>query len=167
MAELTKSVLLTAFAEWGEYVSRFGQLSPDEGAAFLKFQGYVSLKDLLAHISVWWEEAESIIHATIARRERQRRNYDFGAFNAEAVARFKSMPEAELLDWFESMREKRCVSFHYRAGPELLRASHRRACQSPAVRVIERKRVSGPADLFKVMQEEAFQHGRMWRIQIP
>ncbi len=107
MAELTKSTLLTALNEWGEYVPRFNRLTPDEKADFLKTQGYASLKDLLAHISVWWEEAEGIVRDTLENREHPRRAYrNFDTFNAESVARFKNTPEAEFMDWYESMRQK-------------------------------------------------------------
>jgi hypothetical protein len=106
MPELTKSILLNALDDWGEYASRFNRLAPDEKEAFLKSQGYASLKDLLAHISVWWEEAEAIIRATIEKRERPRRDYDFDSFNAESVSRFKHTSEAEFMDWYEAMRQR-------------------------------------------------------------
>ena len=109
MTELNKSILLIALDEWGEYAPRFNCLSPDEKAGFLKAQGYASLKDLLAHIAVWWEEAEGIVRDTIEKRERPRRDYDFDTFNAESVARFTNMPEAEFMDWYESMRQKMIV----------------------------------------------------------
>jgi hypothetical protein len=106
MSELTKTHILTALDEWGDYVPRFESLTASGKAAFLKAQGYASLHDLLAHIAVWWEEAESIISATLEKRERPRRDYEFAAFNAEAVARFKDTSEAELLSWYEAMRKK-------------------------------------------------------------
>lgn len=104
MADLTKSVFLTALDEWGEVSARFHRLPVDERAVLLKAQGYATLKDLLAHISVWWEEAEGIIRDTIDKRERPPRKYDFDTFNAQAVARFQSSTQAEFMIWFESMR---------------------------------------------------------------
>ena len=106
MAGLTKSQILTALDEWAGYVPRFESLSARDKAEFLETQGYASLHDLLAHIAVWWEEAESVISATIERRERPRRDYEFDAFNAESLARFKDTSEADLLTWFEAMRKK-------------------------------------------------------------
>jgi hypothetical protein len=106
MTELTKTQVLTALDEWAEYVPRFEKLSAKEKAGFLKAQGYASLHDLLAHIAVWWEEAESVISATLENRERPRRNYEFDSFNAESVARFKDTSDAELLNWYEAMRKK-------------------------------------------------------------
>ena len=106
MTELTKSQILTALDEWAGYVPRFESLSARDKAEFLETQGYASLHDLLAHIAVWWEEAESVISATIEGRERPRRDYEFDAFNAESLARFKDTSEADLLTWFEAMRKK-------------------------------------------------------------
>jgi hypothetical protein len=106
MAELTKSQILTALDEWGEYVPRFEALSAGARADFLKTQGYASLHDLLAHIVGWWEEAEAIVNATIEERDRPRRDYEFDTFNAESVAHFKDTSESQLLAHFDGMRQK-------------------------------------------------------------
>lgn len=106
MTEFTKTLFLQALDEWGEYVPKFKRLSPGRQTAFLEGQGYASLHDILAHVAVWWEEAESIIRDAIENRERPPRKYDFDEFNAASLARFKSTPEAELLEWYESQRQK-------------------------------------------------------------
>ncbi len=106
MNELTRSIFLQALQEWGDYVPGFHRLSADEQSEFLKEQGYACLRDLLAHISVWWEETESVVRDTLEQREHPRMVRDFDAFNAQAVQRFQSTPEVEFLTWFESMRQK-------------------------------------------------------------
>jgi len=104
--ELTPALFLRSLDEWGWYPDKFHRLPPDEQAEFLKRQGYASLHDLLAHVEVWWEEAEGIIRDTIAKRERPRRKYDFDEFNAASLARFKDTSKAELLKQYETERKQ-------------------------------------------------------------
>ena len=106
MPEFTRDLFLRALDEWGEFVPKFNRLPPDRQTAFLQGQGYASLRDILAHVAVWWEEAGDIIRDTIADRDRPPRKYDFDQFNAASLARFHSTPEAELLTWYESQRQK-------------------------------------------------------------
>jgi hypothetical protein len=68
--------------------------------------GYESLRDLLAHILSWWEEGMGIILAVAQERPFERRKYDFDAFNAEAVAKYKSWDEDEFMAHFENTRQK-------------------------------------------------------------
>ncbi len=104
--EFTQAIFLRSLDEWGAYPVKFKALSRDEQAEFLKKQGFDSLHDILAHIGVWWEEAEGIIRDALDKRERPRRKYDFDEFNAASLARFKDTPEAEFLAWYESQRQK-------------------------------------------------------------
>ena len=103
--ELTRTLFLRCLDEWGAYPERFRRLPPDEAASFLKGQGYASLRDLLAHVAVWWEEAAGIVSDTIEERERPRRKYDFDEFNTASVARFKDSSEAEMIVRYESQRQ--------------------------------------------------------------
>ncbi len=48
----------------------------------------------------------TIIRAIAEEREFERKKYDFDAFNAEAVAKYKSWDEAEFLAHFEKTRQK-------------------------------------------------------------
>ncbi len=104
--EFTQSIFLRALGEWGVYPARFTALSPDEQAQFLKRQGFSSLHDILAHVGVWWEEAEGIIGDALANRERPRRRYDFDEFNAASLARFRGTPDEEFFNWYESERQR-------------------------------------------------------------
>lgn len=104
MAEFTKELFVQALEEWGRYTEVFAGLPADEQADFLKRQGYTSLRDLLAHVGVWWEEARGIIDETVKHGGRPARKYDFAAFNAAALKRFKDVPEAEFMAWYESER---------------------------------------------------------------
>src|SRR3990170_4810084 len=67
MAEFTRELFLQALDEWGRYAGAYGNLPAAEQADFLKAQGYASMRDLLAHVAVWWEEARGIIAETIKR----------------------------------------------------------------------------------------------------
>jgi hypothetical protein len=68
--------------------------------------GYESLQDLLAHILEWWEEGMGILHAIAEERSFQRKQYDFAAFNAAAVAKYKSWDRDKFLAHFEAARRK-------------------------------------------------------------
>ena len=104
--EFTQAIFLRSLDEWGAYPGKFNALSHAEQTEFLKGQGYASLHDMLAHVGVWWEEADSIIRDALENRERPRRKYDFDEFNAASLKRFKDTLEAELLKWYESQRQK-------------------------------------------------------------
>lgn len=92
--------------EWGTYVERFHRLPKDVQEERIQKNGYESFRDMLAHILAWWEEGMDIIRAIAEEREFERKKYDFDVFNAEAVARYKSMNEAEFMSHFEKTRQK-------------------------------------------------------------
>lgn len=91
--------------EWGTYVERFNQLPKEEGNQRVRELGYESFRDLLAHILAWWDEGLGVIHAIAEERPFERKKYDFDAFNAEAVAQYKSWEADEFLAHFEETRQ--------------------------------------------------------------
>lgn len=93
-------------SEWGTYVERFHRLPKEEQKKRVQQMGYESLRDLLAHILAWWDEGMGIIRAIAEERPFERRKYDFDAFNAEAIAKYKPWYEEEFLAHFESTRQK-------------------------------------------------------------
>jgi len=92
--------------EWGTYVERFNRLSKEEQKKRVLKMGYESMRDLLAHILAWWEEGMGIILAIAEDRPFERKKYDFDAFNAESVAKYKGWEETEFMAYFESTRQK-------------------------------------------------------------
>ena len=92
--------------EWGRYVERFNRLTPDEQIKRVNQQGYESFRDMLAHILAWWEEGMGIIRAIAEERQFERRKYDFDAFNADAVVRYKAWEEAEFMAHVETARQE-------------------------------------------------------------
>jgi len=92
--------------EWGTYVERFNRLTVGEQAKRVNEQGYESFRDMLAHILAWWEEGMGIILSIAEGRPFERKKYDFDAFNADAVARYKSWDETEFMTHFEKTRQK-------------------------------------------------------------
>ena len=104
--EFTQTLFLQSLDEWGKYMERSKRLSPEEQADFFKAQGYASVYELLAHVGVWWEEAEGIIRDTLEKRERPSHKYDFDEFNAAALKRFKDTSREELLAWYEAQRQR-------------------------------------------------------------
>ena len=92
--------------EWATYIERFYRWPAEEGLKRVNAQGYQQFRDMLAHVLVWWEEGMGIILAIAEEREYARKKYDFDAFNAEAVAKYKDWGEAEFLAHFEKTRQK-------------------------------------------------------------
>ena len=92
--------------EWGTYVGRFNRLPLDEQNRRVQDMGFESFRDMLAHILAWWEEGMGIISAIAEEREFERRKYDFAAFNAEAVAKYKTWDNEAFLTQFEEIRQK-------------------------------------------------------------
>ena len=95
--------------EWGTYVERFHRLPKEEQEARMRKMGYESFRDMLAHILSWWQEGMQIVRAIANEREFQRKKYDFDAFNAEAVAKYKPMEETEFMALFENTRQEMAV----------------------------------------------------------
>lgn len=106
MAEFTRALFLKTLDEWGRYNDAFRELPENERRSFLEQQGYASVRELLAHVAVWWEEGRGIIDETIRRGPQPGRTYDFAAFNAEAIKRFQDVPEAEFMAWYEAERQR-------------------------------------------------------------
>src|SRR5215208_5304754 len=92
--------------EWGTYVERFNRLPKEEQKKRVKEMGFESFRDVLAHILAWWEEGMGILHAIAEERPFERKKYDFDAFNAEAIAKYKPWNEKEFLAHFETTRQK-------------------------------------------------------------
>jgi hypothetical protein len=92
--------------EWGTYVERFYRLPKETGEQRIRQQGYDRLRDMLAHILAWWQEGLTIIRATAEGRETPRKQYDFDAFNAQAVAAYQNWDEAQFMAHFEESRRK-------------------------------------------------------------
>jgi hypothetical protein len=106
MPEFTKALFLQALDEWESYEQAFARLPQSEQASFLKDQGYVSCRNLLAHVAVWWEESRARIGDVLAKRPVPPQHYSFDSFNAAAVDRFKDTPEAEFGIWYEAQRQE-------------------------------------------------------------
>lgn len=92
--------------EWATYIERFNRLPKLDGLQRVRRQGYDQFRDMLAHILAWWEDVMPAILAIAEGREFEKKKYDFDAFNAEAVAKYKDWDEAEFLAHFEKTRQK-------------------------------------------------------------
>jgi hypothetical protein len=103
---ITQKRVLDFLEEWRTYIPRFESLSAEAQAQFLKEQGFASLHDLLAHVVGWWDEAYEIAAAAVEAKDRPPRKYDFDVFNAESLARYKDLTDAQMLARFEEMRRK-------------------------------------------------------------
>jgi hypothetical protein len=95
--------------EWATYVARFSRWPEGYGLQRVNDQGYAQFRDMLAHILAWWEEAMPIIVAIAEEHEYPRKKYDFDAFNAEAITKYKTWPEGMFLAHFEKTRQKAVV----------------------------------------------------------
>jgi hypothetical protein len=96
--------------EWATYIERFNRLPKLDGMQRVRRQGYDQFRDMLAHILAWWEDVMPVILALAEGREVERKKYDFDAFNAEAVAKYKDWDEAKFLSHFEKRRQEAAAS---------------------------------------------------------
>jgi hypothetical protein len=104
MAEPTRSAMLHALDEWGNYIEQFNRLAPDRAAAFMHGQGFAALQDLLGHVIGWWEEGQCVVRGIRADPAFVYIEPDTDAFNAQLVEKFHAQAEAEVLDHFEKTR---------------------------------------------------------------
>jgi hypothetical protein len=88
--------------EWGDYRLGFAGLPPEKQTEFLQKQGFARFRDVLAHIIAWWEQGIAVIQADSA--EDPCDVEDVNAFNAEAVARFGTLEEPQVLSQFDETR---------------------------------------------------------------
>lgn len=106
MAKFTlREVIHALDGGWAVYIPRFLALSPQVQAQFLRQQGFDRFRDLLAHVIAWWEEGHRVISGIIDDPTFTWDAPDVDAFNAEAIQRFANMPEEELFDYFDRMRQ--------------------------------------------------------------
>lgn len=92
--------------EWATYIERFKRLPELDGMQCVRKQGFNQFRDMLAHILAWWEDVMPVILAIAENREFEKKKYDFDAFNAEAVAKYKDWDETGFLAHFEKTRQK-------------------------------------------------------------
>ncbi len=90
--------------EWSEYIERFNKLEDKE--AFLKKQGFENFHDILAHVIGWWDEGERIITGILKDPNFTWQEHDADAYNAELIAKYKSVSEADLRSQFENKRQR-------------------------------------------------------------
>ena len=106
MTPFTRELFLQTLDEWKRYPASFGTLSAQEQAAFLKDEGFATLRELLTHVAAWWEEGRGVIAEALKNPDKPARKYDLDAFNAAALERFKGMSEAQFAPWYESERQQ-------------------------------------------------------------
>jgi len=92
--------------EWGQYISRFEQLSEREQQEFLLKQGYPSLKSLLAHLAAWWRVGIEVVRHHQSDPDYNHPSMDVDDFNNAVIARAEGMPDAEVLKDFETARRQ-------------------------------------------------------------
>lgn len=109
MANYKQRVINFLEVEWANYIPNFNRWPAEYGEERVHKQGYEQFRDMLAHIVAWWEEAMPIIVALAEEREYERKKYDYDAFNAEAIKKYKTWPENIFLAHFEKTRQKAVV----------------------------------------------------------
>lgn len=106
MVAFTRELFLQTLDEWERYPAAFAHLEATEQAAFLKAQGYATLRDLLTHVAAWWEEGRGVIGEALKKPDQGGRKYDLDAFNAAALKRFQGMSDSGFVAWYESERRQ-------------------------------------------------------------
>lgn len=95
-------VLDTLENEWRTYAEDLWKVEDQE--AFLKKNGVENVRELLGHAIGWWEEGERIITGILKDLNFTWQDRDTDAFNAELIARFKKLTDAEVQTQFENKR---------------------------------------------------------------
>jgi len=91
--------------DWALFLQRARQLSPDDLRAYLQQQGYNNLTGLLGHIVAWWQDGSQLVQRMRQDPSLLNPDYDVDAFNAQAVARFAAMSEAQMIELYEQQRQ--------------------------------------------------------------
>jgi hypothetical protein len=88
--------------EWAVYIEKFETVE-DKGA-FLKKQGVENFREMLGHVIAWWGEGERIVTGIWKDPNFKWQDVDTDAFNAEVIATYKKLSDAEAQKQFESKR---------------------------------------------------------------
>ena len=92
--------------DWALFLQRARQLPPDDLRAYLQQQGYANLTGLLGHVVAWWQDGSQLVQRMRQDPSLRNPDYDVDAFNAQAVARFADMSEAQMVELYESQRQR-------------------------------------------------------------
>lgn len=90
--------------EWAAYIVDFNRLDDEKKKEFLAKQGFVSFRELVAHVIGWWEEGARIISGIMDSPAFRWDNHDTDAFNAELLRKYSAWSEADLFKHYESVR---------------------------------------------------------------
>ncbi len=96
-------ILDTLQNEWGTYIEDFEKTEDKD--KFLKEQGVENFRELLGHVTAWWEESEHAITGILKDPNFKKQNYDTDAFNAELIVKHKKLSDAEMQKHFENKRQ--------------------------------------------------------------
>ncbi|MBI5667842.1 MAG: ClbS/DfsB family four-helix bundle protein [Chloroflexi bacterium] len=102
---LTREAFMDALeTQWGRYVPTVEALTMEDRQQYARRNGYDSLKDLLAHLTAWMQEARRAI-AQLSRGERYHRDWSSeDAFNARAVELARNQTLDQVKADFETAR---------------------------------------------------------------
>lgn len=96
-------VLDTLQNEWSLYIEKFEKVADQD--AFLKKQGVENFREMLGHVTAWWQEGERIVTGIWKDPNFKWQDVDTDAFNAELIAKYKKLSDAEAQKQFESKRQ--------------------------------------------------------------
>lgn len=96
-------VLDTLQNEWAMYIEKFEKVKDQD--AFLKKQGVENFREMLGHVIAWWQEGERIVTGIWKDPNFKWQDVDTDAFNAELIAKYKKLSDAEVQKQFESKRQ--------------------------------------------------------------
>jgi len=91
--------------DWGAFVERFQGLSAEEQKCYLEKQGYASFPELLSHVIAWWQDGTRVVADMRGNPGLPLPDYDVDDFNAQAVLKFGSISEPDVLQMFEDQRQ--------------------------------------------------------------
>ncbi|MBI5822698.1 MAG: ClbS/DfsB family four-helix bundle protein [Chloroflexi bacterium] len=89
--------------EWSMYIEKFEKVEDQD--AYLKKQGVENFREMLGHVIAWWQEGERIVTGIWKDPNYKWQDVDTDAFNAELIAKYKKLSDAETQKQFESKRQ--------------------------------------------------------------
>jgi hypothetical protein len=91
--------------EWNMYVDNFNKLDEEKKKEFLSKQGVESFHDMLVHMIGWWDVGTHIVTGILNDPNFTWQDPDTDLYNAELIEKNKNIPDAEILEQFESKRQ--------------------------------------------------------------
>lgn len=102
----TQRIIRALRDDWGELITRYQQLTPEQQEHYLSTQGYQRIPDLLAHVTAWWERGMRLIERYQVEPGFVAPEVAVDDFNAAAVASIQQQGEQVVISLFHASLQR-------------------------------------------------------------